>query len=148
MAGPKRSSSKTVRCPSRNLKTREADAGILGAPEFPAGSNKEIEMNTAIRIAAVLATVAAPAFAQDSLPPIQVAPYVANCERPSLPTQRQVGEWTGLQNFGQVYAARERLMADIGRACQRPGVDRVKVVIEDGQGREDAGRRVAVASGR
>lgn len=104
-------------------------------------------MNIAIRIAAVLAIAPAPAFAQDTLPPIQVAPYVADCARPSLPTQRQVGEWTGLQNFGQVYAARERLMADIGRACRRPGVGHVKVVIEEGR-REDAGRRVAVASGR
>lgn len=89
-------------------------------------------MNRRIRFAAALfAACTAPAFAQEgvtTLPPIGVTRFVADCTVPRLPTQRQVGEWTGLHNFGQVYAARERLMAGIGRACQRPGVGRVQVV--------------------
>lgn len=90
-------------------------------------------MNRCIRFAAVLfAACTAPAYAQEgvtTLPSIQVVRFFADCTSPSLPTQRQVGEWTGLHNFGQVYAARERLMVGIGRACQRRGVGRVQVVI-------------------
>ena len=89
-------------------------------------------MNRRIRFAAVLlAACAAPAFAQEgatTLPPIAFTRFVVDCTFLRLPTQRQVGEWTGLHNFGQVYAARERLMAGIGRACQRRGVGRVQVV--------------------
>lgn len=88
-------------------------------------------MNRRIRFAAALCMACvAPAFAQEgptTLPPVHVVQYVADCAHPALPTQRQVGEWTGLHNFGQVYAARAGLMGDIARACQRPGVDRVHV---------------------
>lgn len=93
-------------------------------------------MNRRIRFAtALVAVCVAPAFAQDldgatTLPSVRVTTqFVADCAHPNLPTQRQVGEWTGLHNLGQVYAARERLMAEIGRACQRPGVGRVQVVM-------------------
>jgi len=90
-------------------------------------------MNRRIRFAAALfAACAAPAFAQEgatTLPSVQVTGFVADCASPRLPTQRQVEAWTGLHNFGQVYAARERLMAGIGRACQRRGVVRVQVVM-------------------
>ncbi|HET6431264.1 hypothetical protein [Dyella sp.] len=90
-------------------------------------------MNRRIRFAAaVLAACNAPAFAQESattLPSVRVSQFVADCTAPRLPTQRQVSAWTGLHNFGQVYAARERLMAGIGRACQRRGVDRVQVMM-------------------
>ena len=89
-------------------------------------------MNRRIRFAVGLfGACTAPAFAQEGatmLPPIGVTSFVADCTSPRLPTQRQVGEWTGLHNLGQVYAARERLMAGIGRACQRRGVGRVQVV--------------------
>jgi hypothetical protein len=89
-------------------------------------------MNRRIRFAAALfAACATPAFAQEgatTLPSVRVTRFVADCTSPRLPTQRQVGAWTGLHNFGQVYAARERLMAGIGRACQRRGVGRVQVV--------------------
>ncbi len=91
-------------------------------------------MNRRIRFAAaVLAACTAPAFAQEgatTLPSVRVTRFVADCSSLRLPTQRQVGEWTGLHNFGQVYAARERLMAGIGRACQQRGVDRVQVVMQ------------------
>jgi hypothetical protein len=95
---------------------------------------EELAMNRCIRFAAALfAACTAPAFAQKGtamLPPVRVTGFVADCASPRLPTQRQVGEWTGLHNFGQVYAARERLMAGIGRACQGRGVARVQVVMQ------------------
>ena len=82
-------------------------------------------------VVALFAACTAQAFAQEgatTLPSVRVTRFVADCTSPRLPTQRQVGAWTGLHNFGQVYAARERLMAGIGRACQRRGVGRVQVV--------------------
>lgn len=90
-------------------------------------------MNRRIRFVATLfAACATTTFAQEgatTLPSVRVPRFVADCTSPHLPTQRQVGEWTGLHNFGQVYAARERLMAGISRACQRRGVGRVQVVM-------------------
>ena len=91
-------------------------------------------MNRRLRFATALcAACVAPAFAQDgatTLPSVRVVTrFVAECAHPSLPTQRQVGEWTGLHNFGQVYSARGRLMADIGRACRRPGIAHVQVAM-------------------
>lgn len=95
-------------------------------------------MNRRIRfVAALFAACAAPAFAQQgsTLPPVRVARFVADCAPPRLPAQRQVEEWAGLHNFGQVYAARERLMARIGRACQRRGVSHVQIVVRQGEPR-------------
>ena len=90
-------------------------------------------MNRRLRFAAVLLTACiAPAFAQEgaaTLPSVRVTGYVADCASPRLPTQRQIEAWIDLHNFGQVYAARERLMAGIGRACQGRGVDHVQVVM-------------------
>ena len=83
-----------------------------------------------------LAAAAAPAQEPPPLPAIEVSGYVADCSHPTLPTQRQVGEWTGLQNFGAVYDAREQLMADIATACRRPGVANVHVVFENNDGRD------------
>lgn len=104
-------------------------------------------MNRRIRFAAaLLAVCAAPAFAQQgatTLPSVRVTRFVADCSSPRLPSQREVGEWTGLHNFGQVYAAREHLMAEIGRACRRRGVGRVQVVMHPLP--QDEPRIVAVA---
>ena len=85
--------------------------------------------------AMVLSAIAAPVAAQKpaaSLPPVtaQGVLYVADCEDRALPSQRAVGEWTGQHNFSQVYATRQRLMAEIGRACQQTGVEQVRVVME------------------
>ena len=106
-----------------------------------------MDIRTAIA-ASLLVICTSPACAQDAttLPPVEVGPlFVADCVHPVLPSQRQVGEWTGLHNFGQAYAARGQLMADIAQVCQRPGTDRVQIVFGDGR-RQDAGRRVAVTS--
>lgn len=95
-------------------------------------------MNRRIRFAATLfAACSTAALAQQgtTLPPVRVTRFIAECAPLRLPAQRQVGEWTGLHNFDQVYAARERLMARIGRACQRHGVSRVQVVVRQGEPR-------------
>ena len=83
----------------------------------------------------MLAVIAGPVLAQKptaSLPPVtaQGVLYVADCEDRALPSQREVGEWTGQHNFSQVYATRQRLMAEIGRACQQTGVEQVRVVLQ------------------
>ena len=90
-------------------------------------------MNHRIRFTAgMFAACAMSAFARQSAaaqPLVQATGFVVDCASPRLPAQREVGEWTGLHNFGQVYAARERLMADIGRACRRRGAGRVQVTV-------------------
>ena len=90
-----------------------------------------------ILAALVLAAIAAPVAAQKptpSLPPVtaEAVLYVADCQQRALPTQREVGEWTGQHNFSQVYATRQRLMSEIGRACQQTGVEQVRVVLQTG----------------
>jgi len=92
------------------------------------------------------AAAAAPAHAAEpvpSLPSVQAVRFVADCAHPVLPGQREVAEWTGLHNFGQAYAARDRLMLGIARACQAPGIERVQVVTTTGAA-PGADRRVAV----
>lgn len=90
-------------------------------------------MNHRIRFTAgMFAACAMSAFAQEGAttqPSVRVTGFVADCASPRLPTQREVSEWTGLHNFGQVYVARERLMAGIGRACRRRGAGRVQVTV-------------------
>lgn len=99
-------------------------------------------------VAALLGAGAVPALAQEdlpALPAVQAVRFVAGCAHPVLPPQRDVADWTGLHNLGQAYAARERLMARIGRACQRPGITRVRVVTMAGATPEP-GRRVAIVA--
>ncbi|RZA22375.1 MAG: hypothetical protein EOP93_00100 [Lysobacteraceae bacterium] len=82
-------------------------------------------MNIRIRIAVLVFVVGiAPVVAQEptrSLPVVkaEVVHYVVDCENRTLPSQRDVGEWTGQYNFSQVYDTRQRLMAEIGHACQQ-----------------------------
>lgn len=93
--------------------------------------------------------VSAAAFAAEP-PPTDVAPIRAaalmsfHCEAPTLPTQREVGEALGQHNFSQVYASRARLMNEVGRACQGPGVERVDVVLQQTQGPPRHSRYVAL----
>jgi hypothetical protein len=95
-------------------------------------------MNLRAHIASLtllLAVHAAPVAAQEplkSLPtvPVQGIYYVTDCDHRVLPSQRQIGELTGQSNFSQVYDTRRQLMADIGRACHRAGVERVNLVLQ------------------
>lgn len=64
-----------------------------------------------VLLAAVLPLAASVSHAHDSL--------TVTCARPHLPSQQAVGALLGLNNFGQVYSARERLMQDIHRACRK-----------------------------
>lgn len=94
-------------------------------------------MNARIHIAALLLATA-PVAAQDPLPSLptvkaEAVRYVADCDRRVLPSQREVGEWTGQHNFSQVYDTRQRLMAEISRACRRGGIEAIQVVSRDGQ---------------
>jgi hypothetical protein len=54
---------------------------------------------------------------------------VVDCAKPALPSQREVGEMTGQNNYSQVYATRARLMSEVRRACQREGITRVQLVM-------------------
>ena len=86
----------------------------------------------------LLAVAAPPAMAGEpptqALEPVRVVERAApvrlvfDCDRRVLPRQRLVAETLDLHNLSQVYDARARLMAEVGRACQRPGAERVGLV--------------------
>lgn len=78
--------------------------------------------------------------------PIQAVLLSFDCEARTLPTQREVGEALGQFNFSQVYATRARLMNDVGRACQRTGVERVDVALQPSVTPRPDARSVALRS--
>lgn len=84
--------------------------------------------------AAMLLFAPAAAFAAEppvtEVSPIRAVLLTFECEARTLPTQREVGAALGQYNFNQVYASRARLMSEVGRACQRPGAERVDVVLQ------------------
>ncbi len=53
---------------------------------------------------------------------------LVDCNSRNRPNQRQVGALLDQHNLGQVYASRERLMAEAARACQRQGMLQVYLV--------------------
>ncbi len=57
-----------------------------------------------------------------------------DCAHPVLPSQAEVASLTGIENFGQAYAERTRLMQQAARAC-RGGVKQV-VLVRDPQQRD------------
>lgn len=80
-----------------------------------------------------------------SLPQVQAVQYVFDCQGPrALPSQREVGEWTGQHNFAQVYETRQKLMAEVARACRRRGIEQVQIVSNAGPAYAEA-QRVAIA---
>ena len=81
-------------------------------------------------LCAVHATPAAAQKPVQSLPTVEAVQYVFDCEQRSLPSQRLVGAWTGQHNVSQVYATRQRLMGEIARACNRPGIEEVQVIAQ------------------
>ena len=83
-----------------------------------------------------VAAVSAPVLAGE---PASVA---IDCARPTLPSQRAIGELAGQQNVGQVYATRARVMAEVRRACQRDGTAGVLLVRTQAESPADM-RRVA-----
>lgn len=92
-------------------------------------------MNTHARMieAALLAAVAmafVPARAANPDPVPDPAPerIAIDCDDPVPPSQREVGELADQHNIGQVYATRQRVMAEVRRACQREGISAVLLV--------------------
>lgn len=82
-----------------------------------------------------------------SLPQVQAVQYVFDCRAPrALPSQREVGEWTGQYNFAQVYDTRRKLMATVARACNKAGIERVNLVMQAPAGDADRTRTVASAA--
>jgi len=86
-------------------------------------------MKTLLHIAIALAVLSSPAIAETPLPTNSI---VIDCADIALPTQRQVGELLGQHNLGQVYASRNRLMANARRDC-KGGVAQVILVVEPAQ---------------
>jgi hypothetical protein len=62
-----------------------------------------------------------------------------DCARPSLPSQQDIARLTGVDNFGQAYRARARLMVDAQRACQSP-IAKVRLVLAPAPERKLAAR--------
>ncbi len=74
-------------------------------------------MNT--RLAALLLSVATFAAAAQPAPDPMAPSITIDCQRPLLPSQQAIARLTGIDNMGQAYAVRTRLMVDTQRACQR-----------------------------
>lgn len=82
-------------------------------------------MNARLALLA-LTLIAADAIAAGPLDDALAPTITIDCQRPKLPSQQAVARLTGIDNFGQAYAMRARLMTDARRACLRnPGVDQV-----------------------
>ena len=80
------------------------------------------------------------ALAADS--PTRMILFV-DCAHPTLPSQREVSELLGLQNFSQVYARRVSVIGEIRRACSRSEADSLKLVIDLPGHKHTHGRLVA-----
>jgi len=100
-----------------------------------------------IALLTIQAIACAPAaFASDvqSLPQVQAVQYVFDCAGPrTLPSQRQVGEWTGQHNVTQIYQTRQKLMAEVARSCNRAGIEQVHLVLEQQAGDQRIEREIA-----
>ena len=82
---------------------------------------------------AACAAAALPAGAgPHPLPPVQAVLQVVDCVDRAPPLQREVAGWTGQHNAGQAWATRQRLMAEVARACRREGIGEVWLVLEPG----------------
>lgn len=80
----------------------------------------------ALPTALLFATSMAVASSNPSTPTAEV---LVDCSSRALPSQKAIGEMLGQHNFGQVYAARSRLMVEASRACQREGTSQVRLVL-------------------
>lgn len=146
-------SDKASRHPRDSIKTGGGARRKLVTPGIARIRPKENAMNRHLCVALLLAaTSAAPVIAQESthtLATVQVhgALYVTQCNHRVPPTQRQFGEWTGIDNFGEAYAARERLISDIDRVCRRPGITKVQVIRDEDPGEGTRYVAAAVSAG-
>jgi hypothetical protein len=53
-----------------------------------------------------------------------------DCAHRVLPSQAEVSAGLGLDNFGQAYQARTRLLNVVNRACKQAGGGRVELVLQ------------------
>jgi hypothetical protein len=83
---------------------------------------------TAASLLAPIFVLAAPVSPASASPP-QPVEITIDCARPALPSQAAFARLAGIDNPGQAYAARARLMLRAQRACQ-PGVARLQVMLE------------------
>lgn len=81
--------------------------------------------STSALILVLALTAALPANAAE--PTAQTPGIVIDCAAPALPSQQEVSVLTGIENYGQAYAARARLMQQGLRACKR-GAKHVVIV--------------------
>ena len=61
--------------------------------------------------------------------PPQPVGITIDCAAPALPSQQEFARFTGIDNFGQAYDMRAKVMVRARRACKR-GADEVRVVLE------------------
>lgn len=80
-----------------------------------------------VALLAALGTAAGPAARAADPPPAR--PFVViDCDRAVAPPQHVIGELAGEHNLAQVYATRQRVMAEVRRGCLREGIDAVVLV--------------------
>lgn len=92
-------------------------------------------MNASTSILILVLSLTAALSANAAEPP-QTPGIVIDCAAPALPSQQAVSTLTGIENYGQAYAARSRLMQQGLRACKR-GAKHV-VIVSPVQARPEA----------
>lgn len=75
-----------------------------------------------------VAVASTPAAAEQPVAP--ATSVVIDCANPALPSQREVGELLGQDNFSQIYDSRRALMAEAHRACHRKGARYARLMRE------------------
>jgi hypothetical protein len=78
-------------------------------------------------LAALATTFTTPVAAAAALPSDH-AVLVVSCGPGNRPSQRAVAELLGTNNAQEIYAGRNRLMAQVRSACRKAGTERVAVV--------------------
>jgi hypothetical protein len=123
----------------KDLAWSRREAVCTGCPGF-----QELDMNkhNFISAFAIAASLLASATACAG-PQAQVTEITVDCQTRALPSQAEVGSMLGIDNFSATYAARSRLMVDVARACQRRGIEQVRVSLAPSVG---AGTRASLAS--
>lgn len=75
--------------------------------------------------------------------PLRLTEIIVDCNARTLPSQSDVSNLLGIDNFSEAYAARTRLMAEVGRACKKAGSQQVRVALDSSKvtaGRRDLAR--------
>ena len=81
-----------------------------------------------VLLLAALASLALLPFAAAAAPPATVSIEI-DCAQRTLPSQRDVAQLLGIDNFDQAYAARTRLLANAQRSCKRTDAEQIILVL-------------------